>query len=61
MFKILNLEINHRQGKDKDYAEMLNRVREGKQTEGDMKKLRAKVRPFGHSDLKDLTLYIGTG
>ena len=29
---ILNLEINHRQGKDKDYAEMLNRVREGIQS-----------------------------
>ena len=25
-FSILNLEINHRQGKDKDYADMLNRV-----------------------------------
>ena len=27
---VLNLEINHRQGKDQEYAEMLNRVREGK-------------------------------
>ena len=27
MFKVLNLEVNHRQGNDKDYADMLNRIR----------------------------------
>ena len=26
-FKCINLEINHRQGEDKDYADMLNRIR----------------------------------
>ena len=31
-FSVLNLEINHRQGKDREYAEILNRVREGKHT-----------------------------
>ena len=30
--QVLNLEINHRQGKFKEYAEILNRIREGKQT-----------------------------
>ena len=25
MFRVLNLEINHRQGEDKNYAEILNR------------------------------------
>ena len=27
-FKMINLEVNHRQGKDKEYADMLNRIRE---------------------------------
>ena len=35
-FRVINLEINHRQGRDKDYANMLNRVREGKQTKLDI-------------------------
>ena len=26
MFRVLNLEVNHRQGEDKLYAEMLNRI-----------------------------------
>ena len=54
----MNLEINHRQGKDKEYAEMLNRVREGKQTEADIDKLKEKIRPYGHSDLDQVSLYI---
>ena len=29
-FKILNLEVNHRQGEDRSYAEILNRIRVGK-------------------------------
>ena len=35
-FKVINLEENHRQGKDKDYADMLNRMRMGKQTREDI-------------------------
>ena len=57
-FSVLNLEINHRQGKDKDYAEMLNRVREGKQTEEDIEKLQQRIRPYGHTDLDEVSLYI---
>ena len=57
-FNVLNLEINHRQGKDKAYAEMLNRVREGKQTEHDIAKLSQRIRPYGHTDLEDVSLYI---
>ena len=34
-FQILFLTHNHRQGKDRDYAEVLNRLRTGKQTEAD--------------------------
>ena len=36
MFKPLILETNHRQGNDKPYAELLNRIRMGKQTEDDI-------------------------
>ena len=57
-FSVMNLEINHRQGKDKEYAEMLNRVREGKQTDADLEKLKEKIRPYGHSDLDEVSLYI---
>ena len=51
-FMCINLEINHRQGKDKSYADMLNRMRVGKQTEEDLESLKSKVRPKGDSDLK---------
>ena len=54
----MNLEINHRQGRDKDYAEMLNRVREGTQTEEDIDKLKDQIRPYGHADLDEVSLYI---
>jgi exonuclease III len=57
-FSVLNLEINHRQGKDREYAEMLNRVREGKQTENDIQTLEERIRPYGHSDLAEVSLYI---
>ena len=57
-FSVLNLEINHRQGKDKEYADMLNRVREAKHTEEDLEKLRERIRPYGHSDLGQVDLYI---
>ena len=42
-FSILKLKINHRQGKDKEYGEMLHRVREVKQTDADIDKLKEKI------------------
>ena len=51
-FSVINLEENHRQGKDKSYAEMLNRIRVGKQTQQDLENLKSRVRQKGHSDLK---------
>ena len=57
-FHILNLEINHRQGNDKDYADMLNRVREAKQIEADIKQLQKRVCPHDHPDLQEVNLYI---
>ena len=58
MLKVLNLELNHRQGNDKQYADILNRIREGKQTQDDINILEKRVRPFGHPDLKEVSLYI---
>ena len=42
MFKVINLEINHRQGKDKEYADILNRIRVGKMTEEDVIKIKTR-------------------
>ena len=36
-FKVINLEENHRQGKDKEHADILNRIRMGRQTQQDIK------------------------
>ena len=52
-FKIVNLEENHRQGNDKSYADMLNRIRTGDQTDNDIGQLADRVRPMLHADLKD--------
>ena len=52
-FRIVNLEENHRQGSDKTYADVLNRICVGEQTDEDMEKLQKRVRPKNHADLKD--------
>ena len=51
-FQCLNLEINHRQGEDKDYADMLNRIRVGKETSEDIDKLQERVRDSNHEDIR---------
>ena len=51
-FDCVNLEINHRQGEDKDYADMLNRIRIGEETSEDIEKLKARVRKENHLDIK---------
>ena len=58
MFKSLILETNHRQGNDKAYADLLNRVRVGNQRNDDIELLRTRVRPSNHKDLKAASLYI---
>ena len=58
MFKSLILEINHRQGNDKPYADLLNRIRVGKHTEEDIALLRTRVRLAKSPDLKEVGLYI---
>ena len=52
-FKVINLEKNHRQGKDKEYADLLNRVRVGMHTKEDIDVLKTRVRKKGHPDLKN--------
>ena len=43
MFECIELTHNHRQAEDWEYAEMLNRIRVGKQTEEDMKLLATRI------------------
>ena len=51
-FKCINLEINHRQGEYKEYANMLNRIRVGQETREDIAKLNERVRKENHRDIK---------
>ena len=44
MFTVVILEENHRQGEDKSYADLLNRVRVGQLTDEDIKVLKGRVR-----------------
>ena len=50
-FDVIIMEENHRQDWDHLYADMLNRIRIGQQTEEDFKKLEERVRPENHTDL----------
>ena len=58
MFSSVILEQNHRQGKDKPYAELLNRIRIGEYTQEDIDLLKTRVRPKNHPDLKSASLFI---
>ena len=51
-FSILNLTNNHRQGADRTYAEVLNRIRVGKQIAEDINILKERVREETHPDLQ---------
>ena len=51
-FDCINLEINHRQGEDKEYANILNRIRTGIQTTDDIDKLKERVRRENHQDIR---------
>ena len=42
-FKVVNLITNHRQGDDQIYADILNRIRIGEQTENDQQVLASRV------------------
>ena len=51
LFTVVTLEENHRQEKDRDYADLLNRMRLGEHTEDDLSKLQTRVRPENHPDV----------
>ncbi len=61
MFTVVILEENHRQGEDKVYADLLNRVRVGLHTDEDIALLRTRVRKEDDEELKqhsgDLHIY----
>ena len=58
-FQGMNLEENHRQGKDKKYAAMLNRIRGGEETDEDILKLKDRVRKESDEDILNMmTLYV---
>ena len=60
-FQVLLLTHNHRQGEDRKYAEILNRLRTGDQTEEDNNILQQRVRAEGDKDLPNTALYIAQG
>ena len=51
-FQVVSLTENHRQEEDAIFADILNRVRVGEQTEDDLNILEDTVRPKNHPDLK---------
>ena len=58
LFTVINLEENHRQGEDKTYGDLLNRVRIGAQTEEDIALLQTKVRPKSDPTIDPNALHI---
>ena len=51
-FEVIILEKNHRQGEDRHYADMLNRIRIGQETSLDVQDLKERVRKENHKDIK---------
>ena len=59
-FEVINLVENHRQDSDKEYADILNRIRIGQQNSEDLSLLETRVRPLGHNDLDGAMYLAGT-
>ena len=57
-FDVVMLRTNHRQGEDRSYADILNRIRVGDIQDDDMNCLRERVRPQNHPDIPDEALVI---
>ena len=55
MFSCILLETNHRQGSDRPYAELLNRIRVGQHTKDDIATLRTRVRRKNHPPASSLS------
>ena len=59
LFSSVLLERNHRQGKDKQYADLLNRLRVGEQTAEDLELLATRIRKANHKELRKVEIHIG--
>ena len=60
LFTVVTLEENHRQGEDKVYGDLLNRVRTGDHTDEDIALLETRVRPSTDPSLNDGIHVYGT-
>ena len=58
LFNVVVLKTNHRQGEDKLYADILNRIRTGEFTTDDVKMLETRVREVNHPDIPAEALVI---
>ena len=58
MFRPMNLNQNHRQGNDKTYADILNRIRTGNVTDADCNQLEERVRDINHQDIPSDAMYV---
>ena len=58
MFSSILLEKNHRQGADREYADLLNKIRVGDFCPEDLQPLIERVRREGHPDLDEADLWI---
>ena len=58
LFAVVNLEENHRQGEDKTYGDLLNRIRTGDHTEEDIALLQTRVCPRSDPTLDPNALHI---
>ena len=59
-FTVVHLEENHRQGEDKTFGDLLNRLRVGAQTEEDMELLRTRIVPEDDPVLNNALHVYGT-
>ena len=59
MFSSILLEKNHRQGRDKAYADLLNRLRIGEESEDDIEVLESRVRKTTDVDVRNAEVFIG--
>ena len=59
MFSTVLLETNHRQGRDKTYADLLNRLRIGEESEEDIELLESRIRQESHDDVRNAEMFIG--
>ena len=57
-FRPINLVQNHRQGNDKTYADILNRIRTGNVTDADCNQLEERVRNINHQDIPSDAMYV---